>query len=199
MRSDKRGVQRPVEIFFVLFIITASVLLTAQLILTGITSDERSVHNEQYQRDLIESGAEYCQTQCQQARRDNCSLRSLARLCVSYASDTLPSGAYLDLNRDDQRGVDQTQLAGIGLCEGSVPCHAMTSSCCGQTIDAASCEGILRDYWAEQNMSSAAEQEELFREQWETGQCKPGSTTMWWEQTNVSLCDGDTCQTGGTR
>lgn len=196
MRVDKRGIQRPVEMFFVLFVITASVLLTTQIIITDVTTQQPTVHDEQYQRELIEEAASYCQTQCTQASRDDCSLRSLARLCVSYASDTLPENAYLDLNRNDEKDTDTTQLAGIGICEGNVPCHTITSSCCGQPIDASSCETILRDYWEEQGITNKSAQDNKFKEQWIGGQCEP-SETMWWDQTNTSVCTGSSCQTAG--
>lgn len=185
MRVTRNGVQRPVEIFFIIFVILAATLLMTRVIQRGVTHDEDPVHNEAYQRQLINEAQGYCTTQCSVALNSDCSQESLARLCLTYASDTISSDAYLDFNRDKQRGLDTTQLAGTGLCEGAVPCHAITSSCCGERINAANCASILRDYWSSQGHSEDA-QKELFREHWRTGSCT-ANTSMWWEQANVSL------------
>ncbi len=156
MFSNKKGTEKPIEIFVALFVILAVALLLLQLFQSQLTDQQQEL--DQFQREaqqqaLRSDATSYCRTKCSEASADRCSLRSLANFCTSYASDRIRAPDFLDLNMDGVMNRDTSLLVGVGVCEDAVPCHAMISDCCGRRITASSCLEILRDYWATTNVN----------------------------------------------
>lgn len=150
----KKGTEKPIEIFVALFVILAVALVMLKLFQGQISqkqSELEAVKQEGKQNDLRERAITYCNKQCNIASNDQCSAKSLASFCLSYGSDVVTAPDFLDLNLNQKLDVDNTLMAGIGICEGAVPCHALVSSCCGQTMTASRCKDLLDGYWQSQD------------------------------------------------
>ncbi len=150
---NKKGTEKPIEIFVALFVILAVALLLLQLFQSQLADQQQQLDETQREAQLeqLRSDADsHCQSQCSQASSDGCSLRAMANFCISYGSDAVDEPDYLDLNLDGTLNRDETLLVGTGVCEDEVPCHAMMSECCGYSLDANTCEDILDSYWDSQ-------------------------------------------------
>lgn len=198
MVMGKRGTEKPIEIFVALFVILAVSLVTLRLFQNQVTQQQQQIQSfeeEQEQKELLERASAHCTQACTAANRNSdCSLQGLASLCITYGSEVIDDPKYLDLNSDKERGVDTSKLAGIGLCENHVPCHALVGECCDREITAKSCEDILTRYWSNQGFNRS-ERADLFQQEWKGGTCSPNGQTMWWNQTSVSdqVCTDASC------
>ena len=188
MILNKKGTEKPIEIFVALFVILAVALLLLQLFQNQLTDKQQEL--EQFQRESkqqsIRSDANsYCRSRCSEASADGCSLRALATFCTSYASDRIRAPDFLDLNMNGVQDMDTTLLVGIGVCEDAVPCHAMISDCCGFQMSAASCKEYLTRYWSSVGHDLNA-QNCLVRNTVRRGTCT-GPTMTWYESAEFSV------------
>lgn len=150
MFFNKKGTEKPIEIFVALFVILAVALLLLQLF-QGQLSEQQSRLDEEArareQEQIRDSARQHCNAACQEASSRGCTTSAMASFCLAYASDAVSEPRFLDLNLDGELNVDQSLLGGVKVCEDAVPCHAMIDRCCGQSIDHTSCRRFLERHW----------------------------------------------------
>ncbi len=152
MFSNKKGTEKPIEIFVALFVILAVALLLLQLFQSQLSDQQTRMDEEaraREQEQIRTSARDYCNSACRDASSRGCTTAAMAAFCLTYGSDAIREPRFLDLNLDGVKGVDDTLMAGIKVCEDAVPCHAMIDNCCGQTINHNSCKRFLENYWNE--------------------------------------------------
>jgi hypothetical protein len=181
----KKGTEKPIEIFVALFVILAVALVMLKLFQNQITQKQtelQTAQEEGKQKELMQKAVAQCQDKCLQASNTDCSIQSLASLCLSYGSDALGSMEYLDLNSNGKKDVDNTLIPGIGVCEDKVPCHALISSCCSTQISALGCKKILEDFWKDRGFTPKninCSIKSLVK--WTDGACQtPDTSAMTW-------------------
>ena len=182
---DKRGTEKPIEIFVALFLILAVALVMLKLFQNQITQKQtelQAVQEEGKQKELYQSALSYCQDKCLQASNNDCSYQSLASLCLAYGSAAIDDPDYLDLNLDGKKGIDSSLIPGVGVCEDRVPCHALIDSCCSTQLTAASCKNILVGFWESQGFDESDIQNSMESlVVWSDGACtEPADTDLTW-------------------
>ena len=189
MKLNKKGTEKPIEIFVALFIILAVAMLMLRVFTNQLTDQEQELANlarESEVQQLRQSAIQHCNQRCTEAATDRCSLRSMARLCLSYGSDAIKDPNWLDLNFDGELGVDTTLLVGVAVCEDEVPCHALISTCCGKSLSPNDCKTILHNYWDSQGFTND-QKEDLFASQVRKGTCSVDSDiTTWWADWGIN-------------
>ena len=176
---NKKGTEKPIEIFVALFVILAVALVMLKLFQNQVTQQQSEIDEikqKQAQSDLFQNARTYCQDKCSQATSNDCSPANLASLCISYGSDVLQGLEFLDLDQDGTNGYDDKYLAGVGLCEDKVPCHAIIDTCCSKTINYETCKGILKSYWGDSLNLDDAQVEAKFAALVQPGECYSGLT-----------------------
>lgn len=144
--KNKKGMEKPIEIFVALFVILAVALLVLQLFqdqLGGVTTQLDEEEHRNRQETLMSRAVNYCRGQCP----STCTDQNMARFCLAKGNSVLSEYEYLDLNMNQQMDGDNTFLAGIYVCEDAVPCHALIDTCCGRTINHNTCYQILENFW----------------------------------------------------
>lgn len=175
MLLNKKGMEKPIEIFVALFVILAVALLVLQLFQSQLSDQQQELSQAARTRQAEETRAQarsYCQDACRQAESAGCSSRAIATFCLAYATDTINEPSFLDLNADGVEGLDTTTLVGEGICEDEVPCHTLMSNCCGQQISPVSCKNHIITYWNSQNHNDER-QAQLMENLIRPGNCYP--------------------------
>jgi hypothetical protein len=162
---NRKGTEKPIEIFVALFIILAVALVMLKLFQNQIAEQGKKiadVQQEQKAKELRNKVDQACKDRCVEASNSGCSLASLAALCVYGSDKALSKSEFIDLNNDQNIGYDDTLLAGVGVCEDRIYCFHTLNSCCAREISANSCKGILKQYWEQKGLidtgASAADQ-----------------------------------------
>lgn len=172
--QNKKGTEKPIEIFVALFVVLAVALVMLKLFQNQVTQQQSEIDEikqNDAQEELFQNAKTYCQDKCSQATSNNCAADRLASLCIAYGSDVLEELEYLDLNQDGLNNYDETYLVGVGVCEDRVPCHVLIDRCCSQKINYNTCNKILKDYW-EQSLNLDADQiESKFASLIDPGDC----------------------------
>ncbi len=153
--KSRKGTEKPIEIFVALFIILAVALVMLKLFQSQISDKQKElsdVAQAQKTKELRQTVIQACSDKCVEASNSQCSMQSLASLCLTNSKDVLAQGEYLDLNNNKNPDLDRTLLAGVGVCEDRVYCFHLMRSCCNREISAASCKTILRNYWDSQKL-----------------------------------------------
>lgn len=147
---NKRGFEKPIEIFVALFIILAVALVLLKLFQNQISEKQKQladVQQEQEAREMMEKVQLSCQDKCVQASNNGCGIASLASLCIHNSQNILEPDDFIDLNNDRLKNYDTSFLAGVGVCEERLYCFHVIESCCNREISPRSCKEILRTYW----------------------------------------------------
>jgi hypothetical protein len=161
---NRKGTEKPIEIFVALFIILAVALVMLKLFQSQIADKQKEladVQQEQKAQDLKNKLTLSCQQKCTDASNQGCSLASLASLCSFGSKNILGPNEFADLNNDKMLDYDTTLLAGVGVCEDRVYCFNVMSSCCSREINAQTCKVILERYWTEKGLDT----DEMFTKQ----------------------------------
>ncbi|MDD9952788.1 MAG: hypothetical protein OXR66_00460 [Candidatus Woesearchaeota archaeon] len=149
---NKKGTEKPIEIFVALFIILAVALVMLKLFQSQIADKQKEladVQQETKAKELREKVELACAEKCTQASNNGCNRASLASLCMYGSHRVLKDNEFIDLNNNNKPDYDDSLLAGIGVCEDRLYCFHMMGSCCAREISAAECRLILKDYWTE--------------------------------------------------
>jgi hypothetical protein len=185
---NRKGTEKPIEIFVALFIILAVALVMLKLFQSQISEKQKEladVQQEQKSKELREKVELSCQEKCTQASNNGCSLQSLASLCIFGSPQVLAQDQFVDLNNDKLNGYDDTLLAGIGVCEDNLYCFHVMGSCCAREISARSCRTILHDYWLNKGIiSSDADMATRLGQLVPAGSCQPppGAVSVRWDR-----------------
>ena len=154
---NRKGTEKPIEIFVALFIILAVALVMLKLFQNQIAEQGKKiadVQQEQKAKELRNKVDQSCKDRCVEASNNGCSYASLASLCMYGSHRALGTNEFIDLNNDQNIGYDDTLLAGVGVCEDRIYCFHTLNSCCGREISATSCKEILKQYWVQSKLLS---------------------------------------------
>jgi hypothetical protein len=201
--DNKKGTEKPIEIFVALFVILAVALVMLKLFQNQITQKQtelQTVQEEGKQKELYQTALSYCQDKCLQASNNDCSFQSLASLCLAYGTDKINSPDYLDLNSDGKKGLDKTLIPGVGVCEDKVPCHAMLESCCSTQLTATNCQNILTQFWDENQGFDDTQINCTVMNlvEWDDGACPNPEGITWYSQGSPSFEDRSNTAEGYT-
>jgi hypothetical protein len=146
---NRKGTEKPIEIFVALFIILAVALVMLKLFQSQIADKQKElsdVQQEQVNKEMLQKVRQACSDKCVEASNNQCNPAALASLCM-YSSDKVIGNNFIDLNNDKNNDMDTTLLAGVGVCEDRIYCFHLINSCCAREISAKSCKSILLSYW----------------------------------------------------
>jgi hypothetical protein len=186
--KNRKGTEKPIEIFVALFIILAVALVMLKLFQSQIAEKQKElsdVQQEQKAQELKSKVQLACQQKCTEASNNGCSPASLASLCTYNSQNVLGADSYVDLNNNKENGFDTTLLAGIAVCEDKVYCFHMVDSCCAQRISPDACVKILDSYYKSKgftNTAPANERMNLVNKNLDPGTCVaqvPSDTKLW--------------------
>jgi hypothetical protein len=167
---NRKGTEKPIEIFVALFVILAIGLFMLKFFQYQLVEQENQLAGVALQfesRELTHKVQLACEQKCVDASNNGCSIASLASLCMTGSHNVLGQGQYLDLDNDGTLGEDVTLLAGIGVCEDHVYCFHLLNSCCSQRISPETCKTILTSYWQSKGLSA----DQLLRSTVPAGTC----------------------------
>jgi hypothetical protein len=193
---NRRGTEKPIEIFVALFVILAVALVMLKLFQGQIT--EKQAQLAQFQQDqkvkeVQDAVVLHCKSLCTDASNNGCSQQSLAALCLGGADEVLKAQGvtYLALDQNNVMDFNAKSFGGVGVCEDKVYCfNGFVDQCCNQKITPASCFAILRDFWKGQGYD-AATQNGLICSYLNRGACTPTGAeakTAWWNTVNYPVC-----------
>lgn len=190
--KNRKGTEKPIEIFVALFIILAVALVMLKLFQSQIAEKQKELSDVQQEakaQELKQKVQLSCQQKCTEASNNGCSLASLASLCTFNSQNVLGTDSYLDLDNNKENSFDTTLLAGIAVCEDRVYCFNMIDSCCAQRISPDSCVKILDSYYKSKGFKNTAsttnaanERRDLVNKNLDPGTCVaavPAGTKLW--------------------
>lgn len=189
-RMNRRGTEKPIEIFVALFVILAVALVMLKLFQGQITEKQAQLsqfQQEQKAKELKDSVVLKCKSLCTDASNNGCSQQSLAALCMGGAEEVLMAEGitYLDLDQNNVMNFNAKSFGGVGVCEDRVYCfNGFVDQCCNQKITPAGCFAILRSFWTTQMNYDAATQNGLICSYLNRGTCTPTAAeanTAWWK------------------
>jgi type II secretory pathway pseudopilin PulG len=155
---NRKGTEKPIEIFVALFIILAVALVMLKLFQSQIADQTKKisdVQQEQRAKEMLQNARQACSDKCVEASNNQCNRAALASLCMYSSDKVVPPPDFIDLNKDQKLDLDTTLLAGIGVCEDRIYCFHLLSSCCAREISASSCKSILTEYWQSKQFTPA--------------------------------------------
>jgi hypothetical protein len=154
INKNKKGTEKPIEIFLALFIILAVSMVMLKLFQSQIqdkTKEMKDVARETELEQAIEDATLLCQRKCTDAIQEQCSAKSVVTYCVqkltgNSAGITDDDLKYLDLNKDGMNTF-QTSTAYTGVCEDAVFCPYVYTCICGQELTADYCHKVMCKFW----------------------------------------------------
>lgn len=159
MKLNQRGMEMPIQIFIVLFVLLAVGMLVLQMFQQQIGNSAEQLQAQTNQRQMqaeMLSKQQFCQSRC------GCdALEKKAEFCFSK----LDGGVNFD---GKGMPTDFYEKGGIGLCEDSVYCSHLTDCKCDLTI--ANCVTVLCSYWQTQGLGNETMNNKL-REFYKPGNC----------------------------
>ena len=184
MLKQRKGMEKPIEIFVALFVILAVALLVLQLFQSQLTEQQQTLQEEAHKREqdsIMQTARDHCNSACSAASNRGCSTAAMASFCLQYASDAIQDPRFIDLDLDMERGSDSSLLAGLYVCEDAVPCHAMIDTCCGRRVNHNTCKETLETYWKDQGFTTAGDKPTLLGRV-RAGICDKNTSNMHWYQ-----------------
>lgn len=182
IRRNRRGTEKPIEIFVALFVILAVALVMLKLFQSQITEKQKEladVQQEQQFREMKDKVTLHCQSKCTDASNNGCSQQSLAALCMGSSAQVLDEGDFLDLDQNNEMNFNFESLA-VGVCEDRVYCFNVIDQCCNRKITPTNCIQLLTNLWTEQG-HDAAKVNTLLCSYLDMGSCTvTDSTVAWW-------------------
>lgn len=156
---NRKGTEKPIEIFVALFIILAVALVMLKLFQSQIADKQKElsdVQQEQVNKEMLQKVRQACSDKCVEASNNQCNPAALASLCMYSSDKVIGDGSFIDLNNDKNDDMDTTLLAGVGVCEDRIYCFHLINSCCAREISAKSCKTILTSYWQSKGFTNPA-------------------------------------------
>lgn len=167
--KNKRGTEKPIEIFIALFVILAVAMVLLKMFSGQISSKTKELKEMEQRNKMKEDLAnakDFCDTRCTNSMENNCALKDKAQFCISH----LEGG--LDLNGngilDDY---DSTFLGGIGVCEDKIYCPQITNCNCGVKLTMKNCINILCTYWTSEQGLDETDANTLLERYYSPGSC----------------------------
>jgi len=192
---NRRGTEKPIEIFVALFVILAVALVMLKLFQGQITQEQKQlsdVQQAQKASDMLDSVTLNCKSLCTQASNNGCSLQSLATLCLASSDQVLQTGEYLDLDHNNMMNFNTKSFGGVGACEDKIYCfNGLIDQCCNQKITPTNCESILENFWKSEGLGCPEPQTTMFNNYLSHGACTPSGTEAplaWWNLMPAFTC-----------
>lgn len=179
---NKKGTEKPMEIFVAFFIILAVAMVMLKMFKTQITDKTNDMKNMQQEADLANAkidARQKCEEICSTSNQNGCSLKDKVNFCIAKVNS-------LDLNGDRATdGIDTTILGGLPICEDGIYCSHYTECKCGSSLTFKNCVEIMCQYYAdtEEGLAMTTGCGALLNKQFSIGTCTKRSNTerneMW--------------------
>ena len=156
-RKNKKGTEKPIEIFIALFIILAVSLLVLRLFQGQISRTTEDLGKAQLEAEIQANKNRFvqaCSDACTEASSKGCTEESLVQLCVLTSAQVLGPQVGLDLDNNQMIGYNTISYGGIGVCEQNIPCFMEQTNCCNRRINLDTCKEILCDYWSNRGITN---------------------------------------------
>jgi hypothetical protein len=161
IRKNKKGTEKPIEIFIALFIILAVSMVMLKMFKGQITEKSQQMQDENAKYQLEQSIKEAkltCSQLCSDANQQGCSGQTIAAYCTQTVGTVTGSGEnerrVLDLDANNVIGVDTSLMGGIGVCEDAIYCPLVHSCKCGKELTPQYCIEKSCEYWDKLNMDA---------------------------------------------
>lgn len=169
MLRNKKGTEKPIEIFIALFVILAVAMVLLKMFSGQISSKTKELKEMEQRNKLKETMAnakDFCDTKCTTAMENNCGLKDKAQFCISNIE------AGLDINGNGMiNDYDETFLGGVGICEDKVYCPQISDCSCGVKLTMKNCINILCSYWSSEAGLSVTESNLRLEKYFDPGTC----------------------------
>lgn len=150
---DRKGTEKPIEIFIALFIILAVAMLLLRMFkdqLDEKMTDMRMREWEEERERLQEAAKRTCDKACTAAVANKCSKKSLAEFCTTRVA----GGLDLNLNQDKSEYIAFNETNGLllsgGTCEDHIYCREIVDcNVCEVTLDFETCVQVLCEWLRE--------------------------------------------------
>ena len=142
-KTNKRGSEKPIEIFVALFLILAVAMVLLRMFSGQVADASADLGQFQDSQRALAT----CQSVCNDAKQNNCRDIDKVRYCSTYFS--------LDLNEDSEIGIFRD--AGILFCEDRIHCPIIDNCVCGQQLSMENCRRIVENYFTELNQSPSVD------------------------------------------
>jgi hypothetical protein len=141
---NKKGTDKPIEIFIALFIILAIAMLMLRMFsdqLKDKTDELRKAEYKQKMESAKKDAESKCSDKCTETMSSGCDERSLAKYCIAK----VPGGLDLNYDGDTEDYVDATNSEELmGKCESNIYCTEVKScSECGKSLNVKKCTEIV--------------------------------------------------------
>ncbi len=178
MRKNKKGTEKPIEIFLALFIILAVSMVMLRMFneqISSKTKDLKKTETTEAVKAAIADARLECSNYCSRAQDEECSLRFAAAFCMKTVE--------LDLNGDDKKSDFNAGEFSEGVCEDFMFCPVITGTCnCGTHLDISGCVDVLCRFWETEGYTDPQQKlEDLYlgNADKSVDHCNPGYPNMW--------------------
>ncbi len=178
MFSNKKGTDKPIEIFIALFIILAVAMVILKMFSGQIQEKTKELQKiqqkEKFQQAKGDAQRE-CDEICTHALQNECSIQQKAQFC----QHKLLNG--LDVNMDgDSSDMTEDLLGGIGVCESAIYCPQVTTCQCQGELNTINCVDILYTYYTDNMGMDVADSCSLLSNRLDPGECGQESAEHFW-------------------
>jgi hypothetical protein len=190
LSRNKKGTEKPIEIFIALFVILAVAMVLLKMFSGQISSKTKELKEMEQRNKLKENLAnakDFCDTKCTNSMDNNCALKDKAQFCISYIENGI------DLNGNGIiNDYDATFLGGIGVCEDQLYCPQITDCNCGVKLTMKNCINILCTYWVGEQGLDVDKADGLLERYYKPGSCtmaKDDEDLHWyWANWDLMIC-----------
>ena len=175
---NKKGTDKPIEIFVALFIILAVAMVILKMFSGQIQDKTKELQKieqrEKFQQAKGDAKRE-CDEICTAALQNDCNPQQKAQFCQHKLLDGL------DVNMDgDKKDYTEDLLSGIGACEDTIYCPQVTSCQCQGSLAMIDCVDILYSYYTSEMGITHSEACDLLFSRIVEGSCDYGNESYHW-------------------
>lgn len=187
--QNKRGFDKPIEIFVALFIILAVAMVILKMFSAQISQKREEIQRMSQSeniRQLKATAIQECKDLCTEAMEAGCTPAKIAQYCIHRIQK---EGGGLDLNGNGVVNEYNTEIrGGIGVCEDRVYCFHLESCKCNVALDSSGCIKQLCTYYKDQT-NSVPEANSMIQQFLSLGSCDKGTSTIKdWTQLTPPTC-----------
>jgi hypothetical protein len=192
-KLDKRGTEKPIEIFVALFIILAVAMLLLKMMRdqTRSSQDELEKQKRKEAMEAYKTDAQNrCDDLCNDAKQNGCNVKDVARFCLEKYKGELSSVPIqgFDINGNNEIDAAAIDDVGVLICEDNVYCSQETTpKCpCKGGLDMKTCIKVLCDHFTELDPATAPAQ---VQSRIDFGECDvdAAATNKWIDYVTVEL------------
>lgn len=192
-KLDKRGTEKPIEIFVALFIILAVAMLLLKMMRdqTRSSQDELEKQKRKEAMEAYKTDAQnWCDDLCNDAKQNGCNTKDMAKFCLEKYKGELGSVQTSGFDINGNYEIDSTAVDDVGvlICEENIYCSQETKPKCNCKggLDMKACIKVLCDHFAELDPATAAAQ---VQSRITFGDCEApaGATNRWIDYVTAEL------------